>query len=230
MFCTLYIIICCCQKFTYHTFNVIANITCLSKRSGVRNGKRYIQKSCQSFHHIGLTTSCRSNHKHIRFFNFHIIRHIRKNTLIMVIYPYRHHFFCMLLSNNIFIQTGLNFMRSWNTFNIKNLGCYLFFGLFLFFLNLLFLRNLILKRGQINHADIGHVWNIPHQFIIINVTVIHSIKTSLHTICTDMDIPWQLNHLPSFTLRASAHKADFFIFVLLFFFLILRRIGSIGCL
>ena len=217
MLCPFHIIVSSRQKFGNNTLDIITNISGFRKRSGIRNSKGHIQQFRKCLYQISFTTSGRSDHQHIRLCNLHTIFTVvgRKNSLIMIIHSDRYYFFGMFLTNHIFIQAGFNLM--WRR-NILHRKTFFRFLCFLFLFHSLLPGNLVWQRGKINHTDVRH---IVHQIIIIDITVIHSIKTFLHTIRTDMNILRKCNHRSCFAFRSPAQKADFFKFI---FLIIYRRI------
>ena len=197
MLCFLHVIICRCKKLGYYTLDVIADISCLCKRCGICNSKRHLKKFGKHLHQISLTTACRSDHQHIGFLDLNIIHGVCGNSLIMIIDTYRHYFLGIFLSDHVFVQCCLDFMRCRNIFKIDHRlrG----FGFLLDFLRLI---SRILKTAEVDHTHIRHVKKIG----IISVThlCIHSIETLLHAVCTDMYIIGKVNHLPCLTLRSAA--------------------------
>ena len=119
MFRLLHIIVCRSQKFRYDTLNIISDITCFRQRCGVRNCQRHIQKLRQCLDQISLTTACRSDHKHIGFLNINIVHRVCCNSLIMIVYSYRHNLLGMFLTYHILIQRCLDLMRCRNLLKIQ---------------------------------------------------------------------------------------------------------------
>ena len=120
MLCFLHIIVCCCKKLGYHALDIIADIAGFCKRSCICNGKRHLQQLGEHFYQICLTASCRSDHQHIGFLDFNIIHSVCSNSLIMIIYSYRHNLLGIFLTDHIFIQCGLDLMWCRNILKIDH--------------------------------------------------------------------------------------------------------------
>ena len=207
MFCPFHIIVCRSQKLGYHTLDIVSDITCFCQGGRISDRKWHIQKTCQGLHQVGFSGTGRSDHQHIGFLNLHIIAGWGKHSFIMIVNRYRHDLFRMLLSDDVFIQTGFDHMGRRDVFD----GKFLLRGLFLFFfLHPLLFGNLILKAGQIYHAYVRHV--VQH-IVIVYIAVVHRIEAFLHTLRTDVDPSGQADHFSCFTLGTPAHEADLFVFV-----------------
>ena len=89
--------------------------------------------------------------------------------------------------------------------------------LFLFLLDLLGLRLHILKVRHIKELHPRHV----HQTVQIYGTVVHRVKTPLHTVRAYRDIVRQFDHLPGHALRAVTDKADLLVSIVVLLFLLL---------
>ena len=117
---TLHIIVRRRKQLADYTLNVVAYVTCLRERRRVRDRKRHIQKPRKRLNQICLAAAGRSDHKHVGLLNLHAVLFIRRNPLVVIIDRNRHHLFCLLLSDHIFIERRLDLVRCRDLLNVDN--------------------------------------------------------------------------------------------------------------
>ena len=109
--CTFNIIICRLNNLQKNILNILANIACLCESSGICDGKRNIQKSCQCLCKKRLTGTCRTKHQNITLLQLHIQIFGSKNSLVMIVNSYRKCLLGIILADDIFVQNAVNLFR-----------------------------------------------------------------------------------------------------------------------
>ena len=155
----------------------------------------------------------------------------------MVVNRHGNYLFGLFLSDNVFVQAGLDFMGGRNVMDIEYRFGLLFLRLFLF--NLLLVGDPVvsLQVSQVDKAHIGifpvlvHIIQHVHQFRIIQHSLViilaHRIHSSVHAVVADTDIIGQVIHLAGLAFRASADKTNVLIFLfrlIRLFFLFIGRL------
>ena len=124
----------------------------------------------------------------------------------MIIDRNRHHLFCLLLSDHIFIERRLDLVRCRDLLNVDNR---LRLRLRLFLLQLLIVRQSALQIRQIDHADVRNSSHVHIHHIIHGKTAsVHAVKRLLHTVLADADIVRNTDHLSRNMFRSSTDVAD----------------------
>ena len=109
MLSTLNIIIRCLNDFEKNVFNIFSDISCFRQCRCICNCKRNIQNFSKRLCQICLTGAGRTYHQNITLLQFNVHIGAIHNSLIVIVNCYRKCFFCILLSNYIFIQKGFDF-------------------------------------------------------------------------------------------------------------------------
>ena len=108
---SLNIPVCCLDDLQQDILYILTHISCFCQRSGICNGKRHIQKSCQCLGKQRLTGACWPQHQDIALLQLHIQISGCSHSFIMVVNRYRKCFFRFILSNHIIIQDCMDFLR-----------------------------------------------------------------------------------------------------------------------
>ena len=108
--CSVNIIISSLNDFQKNILNIFTYISCLCQGSGVCNGKRYIQKSCQCLGKKCLTGTSWSKHKDIALLKLYIQIPGSSNTFVMIVYSNRKCFLGLILSDYIVVQNCMDFL------------------------------------------------------------------------------------------------------------------------
>ena len=213
----LHIVVRVGQQLRDHTLHVIANITSLCQRSGIRDGQRDLQQFRHCLHHKCLAAPRRSQHQHIGFLNLNLIFPLlRQYPLIVVVYPHRENLLGPLLSDYILVQVALDHMRCRKVIDIQGR---LWLFLLLLRLNpvplLIFLWHVHPHAGHTHHIHSGELRHIGKS--------LHAdlVKGLLHAIRTENNIVRNRDHLVDLALRPVAHITNaliwFLVIVLLIF-------------
>ena len=137
----------------------------------------------------------------------------------MIIHGNGHHFFGIILPDNIFIQAGFNPVRRHNLLQVNSR---LRFFLWFFLFQTLAFRNIILKAHH-RRKYILHIY-ILHQLVIIYIRSGHSLKAALHTFRTHADtVHRQMNQLSGLALRPPAEVTGFFVVAVIRFLALCHR-------
>ena len=108
--CSVNIIISSLDDLQKNILNIFTYISCLCQGSGVCNGKRYIQKSCQCLGKKCLTGTSWSKHKDIALLKLYIQIPGSSNTFVMIVYSNRKCFLGLILSDYIVVQNCMDFL------------------------------------------------------------------------------------------------------------------------
>src|SRR5699024_7570560 len=144
--CSVHIEVRCLQQFEQDVLYVFADITSLSQRRGVCDSERNVQHARESLRQVGLTGTSRSKHQDIRLRNlnffislgsfpgarrFSSLRLFSLDALVVVVHRYRQHALGRILANNVLVEEGRNFRRTWKllffAFSGGSLSCTKFF-------------------------------------------------------------------------------------------------------
>ena len=98
-----------------NAFHVFAHVSCFGEDCCINNGERHFEEFCNSASQERLTRTRRADHHNVAFLNFYRIVFVFvfvENAFVVIVDSNREILFCCILSNDILIKIGLDFLGS----------------------------------------------------------------------------------------------------------------------
>ena len=96
------------QQLQDHILHILAYITGLGQGGGVGNGEGHIQHLCHGLGKQSLAAAGGTDQQDVAFLQLHILLCGVENPLVVVIYSHRQNLFCLVLPNDIVVQSFLD--------------------------------------------------------------------------------------------------------------------------